>query len=198
MGSDYNVVVDASFQVELEDDETSKQKKSIDDEYAQAGVRDPKICVTTSRDPSSRLKQFAKELKLVVPNAQRINRGNHKVRSVLSDNFDSSDFEVDTPQPCRISVRCAVLNSPRLFKHRPSCTYTSHIVLNPDFSDSWSYKSNEDSNVTTATRKNANHQIFNAIVNMRKETWQPFYEKTIKNVFDLTFPVLHCSWSQSR
>lgn len=67
--------------MELEDDETSKLRNSIDDEYAQAGVRDPKVCVTTSRDPSSRLKQFAKELKLVVPNAQRINRGNHKVRS---------------------------------------------------------------------------------------------------------------------
>lgn len=69
-------------QVELEDDETSKQRSSMDDEYARAGVRDPKVCVTTSRDPSSRLKQFAKELKLVVPNAQRINRGNHKVRVV--------------------------------------------------------------------------------------------------------------------
>lgn len=63
----------------MEDDETAKKRSAIDDEYAQAGVRDPKICVTTSRDPSSRLKQFAKELKLVVPNAQRINRGNHKV-----------------------------------------------------------------------------------------------------------------------
>lgn len=68
----------------MEDDETSKLRSSIDDEYAQAGVRDPKVCVTTSRDPSSRLKQFAKELKLVVPNAQRINRGNHKVRDTLS------------------------------------------------------------------------------------------------------------------
>lgn len=67
-------------QVELEDIETAKERNSIDDEYAMAGVRDPKVCVTTSRDPSSRLKQFAKELKLVVPNAQRINRGNHKVR----------------------------------------------------------------------------------------------------------------------
>lgn len=70
--------------MELEDDETSKLRSSIDDEYAQAGVRDPKVCVTTSRDPSSRLKQFAKELKLVVPNAQRINRGNHKVSDTLS------------------------------------------------------------------------------------------------------------------
>lgn len=32
----------------------------MDDEYKWAGVEDPKIMITTSRDPSSRLKQFAK------------------------------------------------------------------------------------------------------------------------------------------
>jgi hypothetical protein len=52
----------------------------VDDEYAHAGERDPKILITTSRDPSSRLTQFAKELKLVFPNAQRINRGNQVSR----------------------------------------------------------------------------------------------------------------------
>ena len=31
-----------------------------DDEYGWAGVEDPKIVVTTSHNPSSRLKQFAK------------------------------------------------------------------------------------------------------------------------------------------
>ena len=32
----------------------------MDDEYAWAGVEDPKIVMTTSHNPSSRLKQFAK------------------------------------------------------------------------------------------------------------------------------------------
>ena len=32
----------------------------MDDEYKWAGVEDPKIMITTSRDPSSRLKMFAK------------------------------------------------------------------------------------------------------------------------------------------
>jgi len=32
----------------------------MDDEYRKAGINDPKIVVTTSRDPSSRLTQFAK------------------------------------------------------------------------------------------------------------------------------------------
>jgi U3 small nucleolar ribonucleoprotein protein IMP4 len=40
----------------------------VDDEYANAGIVDPKILITTSRDPSSRLIQFSKELKLLFPN----------------------------------------------------------------------------------------------------------------------------------
>lgn len=32
----------------------------VDDEYKWAGVEDLKIMITTSRDPSSKLKQFAK------------------------------------------------------------------------------------------------------------------------------------------
>ena len=66
---------DLRRQVELEDDNTAVPRTHVDDEYARAGERDPKILVTTSRDPSSRLTHFAKELKLVFPNAQRINRG---------------------------------------------------------------------------------------------------------------------------
>ncbi|KAG8227416.1 hypothetical protein J437_LFUL000425 [Ladona fulva] len=55
-----------------------------DDEYRWAGVENPKVLVTTSRDPSSRLKVFAKELRLIVPNAQRMNRGNHDVGELLN------------------------------------------------------------------------------------------------------------------
>jgi U3 small nucleolar ribonucleoprotein protein IMP4 len=55
----------------------------MDDEYAKAGVRDPKILLTTSRDPSSRLKQFIKEMKLMFPNSQRINRGNYVMKDIV-------------------------------------------------------------------------------------------------------------------
>ncbi len=56
---------------------------AIDDEYAQVGLREPKVCVTTSRDPSSRLKQFAKEVKIMLPNSQSINRGNTRVDELV-------------------------------------------------------------------------------------------------------------------
>uniref|UniRef100_A0A2K6JYH9 Brix domain-containing protein n=1 Tax=Rhinopithecus bieti TaxID=61621 RepID=A0A2K6JYH9_RHIBE len=55
----------------------------VDDEYRWAGVEDPKVMITTSRDPSSRLKMFAKELKLVFPGAQRMNRGRHEVGALV-------------------------------------------------------------------------------------------------------------------
>lgn len=59
------------------------QKQSIDDEYSKIGLYEPKVCVTTSRDPSSRLKQFAKEIKLCMPNAQAINRGNTRTDELI-------------------------------------------------------------------------------------------------------------------
>ncbi|CAG0923117.1 unnamed protein product [Notodromas monacha] len=56
---------------------------SLDDEYRWAGVRDPKIVITTSSDPSSRLKAFVKEMKLIFPNSQRVNRGNYDVKHIM-------------------------------------------------------------------------------------------------------------------
>lgn len=55
----------------------------MDDEYAAAAIEDPKIFLTTSRDPSSRLIQFAKEMSLIIPNTQRKNRGNHVIKELV-------------------------------------------------------------------------------------------------------------------
>lgn len=62
---------------------TIENREAVDNEYANVGTRDPKVCVTTSRDPSSRLKQFAKEIKICIPNSQAINRGNHRMDELL-------------------------------------------------------------------------------------------------------------------
>lgn len=76
-------------EIELEDDNTAVPRNHIDDEYAHAGEVDPRVLITTSRDPSSRLSQFAKELKVLVPNSQRLNRGNqvccNSTRGVVGD-----------------------------------------------------------------------------------------------------------------
>eukprot|EP01104_Vermistella_antarctica_P009947 TRINITY_DN2621_c1_g1_i1.p1 TRINITY_DN2621_c1_g1~~TRINITY_DN2621_c1_g1_i1.p1 ORF type:complete len:288 (+),score=50.74 TRINITY_DN2621_c1_g1_i1:445-1308(+) len=73
-----------------DDDETEAPSTHIDDEYARGGLRDPKVFITTSRDPSSRLSQFVKELKFVFPNAVRVNRGNH-VMSQLVESCRTND-----------------------------------------------------------------------------------------------------------
>ena len=78
-------------EVDAEDITTEKQTSHIDNEYGDAGLLEPKVCVTTSREPSSRLKQFAKEVKLLVPNSVRINRGNNRVDELM-DSCRQSEF----------------------------------------------------------------------------------------------------------
>jgi len=56
----------------------------IDDEYSRAGLYEPRILVTTSRDPSSRLTQFSKEIRLVFPNSTRLNRGGYTVNELAA------------------------------------------------------------------------------------------------------------------
>ena len=56
----------------------------IDDEYATTlGVKEPKVIITTSRDPSSRLTQFLKEMRILIPNSQRVNRGAYVVKDLI-------------------------------------------------------------------------------------------------------------------
>jgi len=72
-------------EIQNEDSKTGIPMTHIDDEYGDAGLEDPRVCITTSRDPSSRLKQFTKEVKLLFPNSIRINRGNKRVDELVSD-----------------------------------------------------------------------------------------------------------------
>lgn len=70
-------------EIDLEDDYTAVPKTHIDDEYANATERNPKILLTSSRDPSAPLVQFVKELKFVFPNAERMNRGNQVISEII-------------------------------------------------------------------------------------------------------------------
>ncbi|KAA8537309.1 hypothetical protein F0562_027004 [Nyssa sinensis] len=70
-------------EIDLEDEQTAIPRTHIDDEYANASERDPKILLTTSRNPSAPLTQFVKELKIVFPNAQRMNRGGQVIAEII-------------------------------------------------------------------------------------------------------------------
>lgn len=69
---------------DIDQDEADELTTSYqDDEYRWAGVENPKVVITTSREPSSKLKVFAKELKLLFPNSQRINRGSYELKQLV-------------------------------------------------------------------------------------------------------------------
>lgn len=87
--------------VDAEDTRTSEVRTHIDDEYGDAGLIEPRVCVTTSRDPSSRLKQFAKEVKLLIPNSTRINRGNNRVDELMDSCRQSEYSDVVIVQETR-------------------------------------------------------------------------------------------------
>lgn len=55
----------------------------IDNEYRYAACQDPKIVITTSHNPSAGLKMFTKELRLIFPFAQKINRGNFEMKKLI-------------------------------------------------------------------------------------------------------------------
>lgn len=69
--------------LDLSDDRTEHQLTNQDDEYAYVGSKDPRIMLTTSRDPSSRLKQFVKEVALLFPTAQHCNRGGYVIKDLM-------------------------------------------------------------------------------------------------------------------
>lgn len=72
-------------QIDLEDDHTAVPRSLIDDEYANVSLSlsDPKIMLTTSRNPSAPLTQFVKELKIVFPNSIRMNRGGQVLSEII-------------------------------------------------------------------------------------------------------------------
>ncbi|KAI0601269.1 anticodon-binding protein [Biscogniauxia sp. FL1348] len=57
-------------------DRTLNEELDLDDEYHLSGIVEPRVLVTTSRDPSSRLSAFSKEIRLLLPTSIRLNRGN--------------------------------------------------------------------------------------------------------------------------
>lgn len=70
-------------EIDLDDQDRAVPRSIIDDEYAVSTLREPKILLTTSRNPSAPLTQFVKELKVVFPNSQRMNRGGQVISEIV-------------------------------------------------------------------------------------------------------------------
>ncbi|MCJ1316982.1 snoRNA-binding rRNA-processing protein imp4 [Xylographa vitiligo] len=72
-----SIANDTSLRADYKYDESlAPTATALDDEYSHlSGLADPRLLVTTSRSPSSRLGAFAKEVRLLLPTAVRLNRG---------------------------------------------------------------------------------------------------------------------------
>jgi len=77
------IAADLEKELDMEDISTLRPPSLLDDEYSSAGFVDPKVLVTTSRNPSPRLTQFSKEIRYIFPDSHRMNRGNHILRELV-------------------------------------------------------------------------------------------------------------------
>ncbi|EME49289.1 hypothetical protein DOTSEDRAFT_163537, partial [Dothistroma septosporum NZE10] len=108
-------------------DRTTQDELDLDDEYSYlSGVVDPRPLITTSRDPSSRLATFSKEIKLLLPTSSRINRGN-MILPNLADSAKANGItdmillheHRGTPTAMTISH----------FPHGPTASFSLHNVM---------------------------------------------------------------------
>lgn len=115
--------------------EGQEEEEAIDDEYsATSGISDPRIIVTTSRDPSTRLSQFAKEIKLLFPAAVRLNRGNYIMPNLVSACVKSGTSDLVVLHEHRGVPTSLTISH---FPHGPTAYFTLHnVVLRHDIMNS--------------------------------------------------------------
>lgn len=135
---------------DLDDERTAQLRSHIDDEYASAAYRDPRVCIITSRDPSSRLRVFASEMRLIFPGAVRINRGATTMSEVVGA-ARSADF----------TDIIAVHET----RGEPDALIVSHLPFGPTvhFTLSGAVLRHDIEGVTTASEA-APHLIFNSFL----------------------------------
>uniref|UniRef100_A0A7E4ZWY8 Brix domain-containing protein n=1 Tax=Panagrellus redivivus TaxID=6233 RepID=A0A7E4ZWY8_PANRE len=105
----------------------------MDDEYRWAGVNDPIVCITTSHNPSSKLKQFAKEVALVIPNSMRVNRGNNDIKSIMKACKDNGVSDVIFLHETRGRPDSMVISH---LPHGPTAFFSLHdVVMRHDMPD---------------------------------------------------------------
>ncbi|TIA93795.1 hypothetical protein E3P81_00679 [Wallemia ichthyophaga] len=112
------------------DESQSDPTQLLDDEYNKAGTYDPKILITTARDPSSRLTTFSKELRLVFPNSIRFNRGNYVVKEIADACRANNVTDLIILHETRGKPDALLLSH---FPHGPTLTFTlSNVQLRHD------------------------------------------------------------------
>lgn len=115
------------YQYDESADKTTAEELDLDDEYAQlSGIVDPRILVTTSRDPSARLSAFAKEIRLLLPTAIRMNRGNLILPELVRSAKSSGLSDLILLHEHRGTPTAMTLSH---FPHGPTVSFSLHNVV---------------------------------------------------------------------
>ncbi|KAI9795982.1 MAG: snoRNA-binding rRNA-processing protein imp4 [Piccolia ochrophora] len=116
-------------------DRSTQEELDLDDEYEQlSGVVDPRVLVTTSRDPSSRLSSFAKEVRLLLPTSIRVNRGNLVLPNLVSSAVSSGLSDLILLHEHRGTPTALTVSH---FPHGPTACFSLHnVMLRHDIPDS--------------------------------------------------------------
>ncbi|MCJ1224543.1 snoRNA-binding rRNA-processing protein imp4 [Toensbergia leucococca] len=103
------------------------QDPTIDDEYAHlSGITDPRILLTTSRSPSTRLSAFAKEIRLLLPTSIRLNRGTYILPALVTSAQSASLTDLILLHEHRGTPTALTLSH---LPHGPTASFSLHNVL---------------------------------------------------------------------
>ncbi|RDA91566.1 hypothetical protein CP533_5960 [Ophiocordyceps camponoti-saundersi (nom. inval.)] len=106
---------------------TTDEQLDLDDEYAQlSGMVDPRVLVTTSRDPSTRLSAFAKEIRLLLPTSVRLNRGNLILPDLVRSAESAGLSDIVLLHEHRGTPTALTLTH---FPHGPTVSFSLHNVI---------------------------------------------------------------------
>lgn len=106
---------------------TTNEQLDLDDEYAQlSGIVEPRVLVTTSRDPSSRLASFAKEIRLLLPTAVRLNRGKQILPDLVQSAKSAGLSDLILLHEHRGTPTAMTLSH---FPHGPTISFSLHNVV---------------------------------------------------------------------
>lgn len=117
------------------DNDNDNDDDDNDDEYsASAGIVDPKLLITTSRSPSSRLSQFSKELRLLFPLSVRLNRGNAVLPQLVEGSHRAGITDLLVLHEHRGVPTSLTVSH---FPHGPTVQFSLHnVVLRHDIQNS--------------------------------------------------------------
>lgn len=106
---------------------TTNEQLDLDDEYAQlSGIVDPRVLVTTSRDPSARLSAFAKEIRLLIPTSIRMNRGSLILPDLVRSSKSAGLSDIALLHEHRGTPTALTLTH---FPHGPTVSFSLHNVV---------------------------------------------------------------------